>query len=125
MDLTRLMVHRIEGEHPHAATKAHADVEELHVKLAVGNVIPQRMLRVILNAVVRLRRERCQRLRQRFGCTAPRTLRDIVRHGLQHGKIEAAALTVGDIGICRKSLARKERSESGCPARSGQYHRRF
>jgi hypothetical protein len=55
VNLPRLLGLRIQREHAHAAAKTHADVEELDVQLAVVDVIPQRMSRIVLNAVVGLR----------------------------------------------------------------------
>ncbi|CCK14528.1 hypothetical protein BN136_538 [Cronobacter universalis NCTC 9529] len=77
MHFAGLAGRRIEREHPHPAAKAHADVEELHVELAALDVIPQRMPGVILNAVIGLRGELCERIGQRA-----RFLREFRGHSL-------------------------------------------
>ncbi|MPN30562.1 hypothetical protein SDC9_178033 [bioreactor metagenome] len=53
----------INREHAYTATKTHSHVEELRIKLTIFNVIPQRLLCVILNAVIGLRRQFRQRVR--------------------------------------------------------------
>ncbi|MNN20459.1 hypothetical protein D3C81_1337400 [compost metagenome] len=80
VDLTRQMRTVINREHAHAATKPHADMEKLRVQLTIFNVIPQRLLGVVLNTVVSLRREFRQRIRQRARRTAPRFLCQIMGH---------------------------------------------
>lgn len=98
-------VHR---EHTHPATKAHPDVEELRIQLAAFDVVPQRLRGIVLNAVVGLRRQIRQRIGQRARRTAPRFLREIVRHRLQYGKIKADGLSVRNIGFRRISSTGEE-----------------
>ncbi len=54
VNFTRLTGGRIEGEHTHPAAEPHSHVEELDVELTARNIVPQRMFRIVLNAVVRL-----------------------------------------------------------------------
>ncbi len=56
VNFTRLRGLAVQREHAHPAAEAHPDVEELHVELAVFDVIPQRLLRIVLDAVIGLRR---------------------------------------------------------------------
>jgi hypothetical protein len=67
-------------------------VEKLDVQLAVFNVIPQRMSRIVLNAVVGLRSQIGQRWRQVARGAAPRLTRQIVGHRLQNGKVKTTRL---------------------------------
>ncbi len=122
MDLTRLLRCGIKRKHPHPTAKTHPHMEKLHVELPPFNIVPQRVVGVILDAVIRLRRQGRQGIRQRPRRTAPRRFSQIAGHALQHGKIEATALTIGDIGICSKRRTREERSKAGGPARCGQRH---
>ena len=85
VNLPRQMGAGIDGEHAHATTEAHPNVEELRIQLAIFDIVPQRLRGIVLNAVVSLRRQIRQRIGQCARRTAPRFLRKIVRHGLQHG----------------------------------------
>ncbi|MPN10308.1 hypothetical protein SDC9_157603 [bioreactor metagenome] len=91
----------IDGEHAHATTEAHPNVKELRVQLTAFDVVPQRLRGIILNAVVGLRCQIRQRIGQCARRTAPRFLREIVRHRLQHGKIKADGLSVRNVGFRR------------------------
>lgn len=119
MDLTRLRGGLIQREHAHAAAESHPHMEELGVQLTAFNVIPQRLLLIVTDGVVRLRRHGGQRFRQRTRRTAPRGFRQIVRHGLQNREIKATALTVGNVGV--SSIRRLGKTEmQGQKCRSGQ-----
>ncbi len=63
VNLPRLLVCE-SSENMARGGETHADVEELDVQLAVVNVIPQRMSRIVLNTVVGLRSQISQRWRQ-------------------------------------------------------------
>jgi hypothetical protein len=79
-------------------------MEELHVQLTAFNVVPQRLLFIVANGVVRLRRHGCQRLRQRTRRATPRGFRQVMRHGLQYGEVKTTALTVSNVrvgSVCR------------------------
>ncbi|MND87348.1 hypothetical protein D3C80_793440 [compost metagenome] len=109
MNFTRLRRGGIQREHPYTTAETHPHMEELHVQLTVFNIVPQRLFRIVLNGVVCLRGHGRQRVWQWTRRTTPRSLRQIVRHGLQNGEVKATTLTVGNIGICGKGRAGKER----------------
>ncbi|MNC17763.1 hypothetical protein D3C75_656540 [compost metagenome] len=99
----------IYGEHAYTAAEPHANVEELHVKLAVFDVVPQRVFSIILNRVVSLWSQVCQRIRQRTRFANPRLLRQVMSHGLKHREIEFSGATIGNFRLARIGCAREER----------------
>ena len=108
VNLPRLLSLRIQREHAHAAAKTHADVEKLDVQLAVVDVIPQRMSRIVLNAVVGLRSQIGQRGRQVARGAAPRLTRQIVGHRLQNGKVKTARHPISNARFLGKRGVRKK-----------------
>ena len=82
VNFTRLLALRIQREHAHPATKAHADVEELDVQLAIFDIVPQRVPGIVLNAVIGLRGQIRQRRRQVARSAAPGLTGEIVGHPL-------------------------------------------
>jgi hypothetical protein len=74
-------------------------MEELHVELTAFNVVPQRLLFIVADGVIRLRRHGRQRVRQRTRCATPRGFRQVMRHGLQYGEIKTSALTVSNVRV--------------------------
>ncbi|STU70600.1 Uncharacterised protein [Klebsiella variicola] len=103
MDLARLLSGGVKREHPHAATEPHPDVEKLDVQFAFFDVVPQRVVGVILDAVISLRSQIGQRRRQIARGAAPWLARQIVGHRLQHGVIETTRLPVGNTRVFGKS----------------------
>ncbi len=105
VDLPGLTGGGVQREHAHPAAEAHADVEELHVQLAPLDVAPQRVGRIVLNAVVLLGREGSQRLRQRAWRPAPRLAGEIPGHRLKDREIKGTALTIRDTCFLRPGFA--------------------
>ncbi len=121
MDLTRLTAVSVNGKHADAALKAHTDMEKLHVELTIGDSVPQRMTGVVLNFVVRLRRQRRQRLRQRAWRATPGLLRQRGGFLFQYIEIEAHSGAVSNAIFCPGGL-RKQRGQAGHTADGGEGH---
>ena len=77
-------------------------MEKLDIQFAFFNIVPQRVVGVILDAVISLRGEIGQRRRQIARGAAPRLARQIVSHRLQHGIIKTACLPVGNARVFSK-----------------------
>ncbi len=121
MDLARFAAVGIDRKHADAALKAHADVEKLHVELAIGDIVPERVTGVVLNFIVRLRRQRRQRLWQRARRAAPGLLRQRGGFLFQYIEIEAHGGTVCNAIFCPGGL-RKQRRQAGHAADGGEGH---
>ena len=125
VDLARHRGRLVQREHPHAAAESHSHMEELHVQLTPFNVVPQRLLFVVADGVVRLRRHGCQRLRQRTRRATPRGFRQVMRHGLQYGEVKTTALAVSNVRVGSVCRFGKQGSKAGCAAQGCHCQRAF
>lgn len=78
-------------------------MEKLDVQLTLFNIVPQRVIGIVLNAVIGLRGEIGERRRQIARGAAPRLARQIVSHRLQNSIIKTTRLPVGNARVFGKS----------------------
>ena len=99
MHFARLLVLRIDAVHAHGRLEARADVEEMHVQLAV-NVFPQGVFRVVANGIELLRREVRQHRWQHLLGAHITFASQLLRVSLQLCKIEVLDFTISGCRQC-------------------------